>query len=447
MVEARKTAIARATEAIAAEEAGDLSSAKRLYESACSFFLHALKYDKTLSKVMKQIITDKFDECVTRAEAIKEEIAAAQSARPPRTAVSRGAGGAVLAANRDRGEPGAPTEDLAAEESGTRLHEPPATRWTDVAGLHHVKQALVDAVIVPAKLPHMFGNGHGRQSERGILLFGPPGTGKTLIASALAGESGRTFFSVSTADIMDKYVGESAKRLRNVFEEARAHRPSIIFIDEIEALCGARDSSSSTSEANQQVVSEFLRQLDGIASSMDDILLLGATNLPETLDAAMRRRFTQRVYVSLPDQSTRRRIFQTSLRNVPHTIGDADLDALADATDGYSAADIVRGVVARALQYTLHMVTEATHFCPASPPAQLAADDEARQESWWAPCSPGDPSAHETTFAELPPGRIVEPPLTHTHLERALTQVKPNVTREECAKYEAFAETYGTRLG
>lgn len=434
MTDARKKATELARQAVEADHAGQVRQAKQLYESACTYFVHALKYDKSLSAVGRELVQTKLDEYLTRGEALKVRLdEAEQAARDveakqpvPRRPVATPADSRQAATREGAAGP---------EESGTRLAEPPATRWTDVAGLGNVKRELHDAVVLPQKLPHFFAKGHGRKPAAGILLYGPPGTGKTLVARALAGECQRAFFAVSTADVIDKYVGESAQKLRRLFEEARTHRPSIIFIDEIETLCQARGGNANASEASQQVVSEFLRQLDGVGPSMDDVLLLGATNLPEALDAAMRRRFTRRIYVPLPDTSTRAAILRVQLAKVPHEVSDAELHALAEATAGYSAADLA-GVVQWGLTHTLHMVTEATHFASAVPDAPAV--------ELWRPCSPGEAGGREVSFDELDPATVTEPPVRYRYLAAALQEIRPNVTAADCAKYEEFSEKYGT---
>lgn len=440
MADARQRATALAREAVDAYHANRLREALDKFVSAIRYFDHALTYDKGLSKKSRELIARKVDEYLEVAEEIKATLAEAEAdARAQQAA--RGPPGGGLALQQARRDPvaGAGSEPAVAA-SGTRLAEPPATRWADVAGLAHVKRALDDAVVVPERLPHLFGAEHGRQVAAGILLYGPPGTGKTLVARALAGESGRAFFAVSTADIIDKYVGESEQKLRALFEEARAARPSIIFIDEIETLCRARGGDRNASEASQNVVSEFLRQLDGVGTSMDGVLLLGATNLPETLDAAMRRRFTQRIYVPLPDAATRGAILRAKLARVPSAVDAAALADVVARTAGYSAADLA-AVVQHALAHTLHMVTDATHFARA--PTPDAADDD-DDRGWWRPCSPGDPAAVERAYTDVPGGRIVEPPVVAAHLAEALREVRPNVTPEECAKYDTFAAQYGT---
>jgi vacuolar protein-sorting-associated protein 4 len=171
--------------------------------------------------------------------------------------------------------------------------EKPNVRWADVAGLDRAKASLKEAVILPAKYPEIFTG--KRRPWKGILLYGPPGTGKSYLAKALATEGGSTFFSVSTADLVSKFQGDSEKLIRNLFQMAREAKPSIIFIDEIDSLASKR--SSGEGDATRRIKTEFLIQMQGVGKTHDGYLVLAATNCPWDIDQAIRRRFERRVYV------------------------------------------------------------------------------------------------------------------------------------------------------
>jgi vacuolar protein-sorting-associated protein 4 len=145
---------------------------------------------------------------------------------------------------------------------GAIVIEKPNVQWSDVAGLEGAKEALKEAVILPIKFPHLFtGN---RKPWKGILLFGPPGTGKSFLAKAVATEANNsTFFSVSSSNLVSKWLGESEKLVKNLFEMARKHKPSIIFIDEIDSLCSTR--SDNESESARRIKTEFLVQMQGLS--------------------------------------------------------------------------------------------------------------------------------------------------------------------------------------
>uniref|UniRef100_A0A8C9FYU7 AAA+ ATPase domain-containing protein n=1 Tax=Pavo cristatus TaxID=9049 RepID=A0A8C9FYU7_PAVCR len=236
--------------------------------------------------------------------------------------------------------------------------ERPNVKWSDVAGLEGAKEALKEAVILPIKFPHLFTG--KRTPWRGILLFGPPGTGKSYLAKAVATEANNsTFFSVSSSDLVSKWLGESEKLVKNLFQLARENKPSIIFIDEIDSLCGSR--SENESEAARRIKTEFLVQMQGVGVDNEGILVLGATNIPWVLDSAIRRRFEKRIYIPLPEDHARAAMFKLHLGSTPNLLTEADYRELGKRTDGYSGADISI-IVRDALMQPVRKVQSATHF-------------------------------------------------------------------------------------
>lgn len=186
------------------------------------------------------------------------------------------------------------------------VKEKPDVQWDDVAGLENAKIAIKEAVIMPIQFPNFFTG--LVKPWKGILLYGPPGTGKTMLAKACANEADSTFFSMSSSDLISKFVGESAKLISTLFKMAREEEASIIFLDEIDSLVSAR--AEGESESTKQVKTEFLVQMDGVGSEKGRLLVLGATNIPWNLDQAMLRRFEKRVYIDLPDFSARRYLLE-----------------------------------------------------------------------------------------------------------------------------------------
>lgn len=178
----------------------------------------------------------------------------------------------------------------------------------------------------------------GIQPRKGLLLYGPPGCSKTLTAKALATESGLNFLAVKGAELLNMYVGESERALREVFSKARAASPSIIFFDEIDAIAGSREQRQT---AGLNVLTTLLNEMDGI-ESLRGVTVLAATNKPEALDLALMRpgRLDTILYVGPPDRPARRDILRIRTAKMD-VAGDVDLDELADATDGYSGAEIV----------------------------------------------------------------------------------------------------------
>ena len=240
--------------------------------------------------------------------------------------------------------------------------EKPNVAWSDVAGLEVAKEALKEAVIMPVRFPHMFRG--KRKPWRGILLYGPPGTGKSYLAKAVATEANNsTFFSVSSADLMSKWQGESENMVKSLFEKAREHKPSIIFIDEVDSLVSAR--SDKEDDATKRVKTEILVQMQGVGNDSDGILVLGATNIPWALDSAIRRRFEKRIYIGLPAAPARATMFRLHMGDTKSTLTDQDYEELGAKAEGYSGADI-QIVVRDALMQPVRTVQRSTHFCRVS---------------------------------------------------------------------------------
>lgn len=216
-------------------------------------------------------------------------------------------------------------------------YEKPSITFDDVAGLNEVKEKIRDLIITPFD--------HKDEAEKwkiktggGILLYGPPGTGKTLLAKAAAGEIMADFFHVKANKIMSKWVGQSEKNIADLFLKARMADKSIIFIDEIDALLPKRTGQTST--VMERVVPQFLSEMDGVESKNDNLIFMGATNVPWKLSEATMRggRFDFKFYISLPDYEARRKIFELNL-DVPKE-NDFDFTILGRLSDGYSGADI-----------------------------------------------------------------------------------------------------------
>ncbi|HEX4797492.1 MAG TPA: ATP-binding protein [Humisphaera sp.] len=219
------------------------------------------------------------------------------------------------------------------------VKEKPSLRFADVAGLEDVKEDIRLKMIYPFEHPEL-AEKFGIRPGGGVLMYGPPGTGKTMLAKATAGEIDATFFCISPADVLSKWVGEAEQNIKKLFDAAAAEPRSIIFIDEIEALVPARRDDGSS--VMQRVVPQILQGVEGFDKKAGrSILLMGATNVPWQLDPAMMRpgRFDEKVYIPLPDIAARRKMLDLNLAKRP-VAPDLDLDALAHQLDGFSGADI-----------------------------------------------------------------------------------------------------------
>jgi SpoVK/Ycf46/Vps4 family AAA+-type ATPase len=219
-------------------------------------------------------------------------------------------------------------------------------RWSDVAGLDVAKNALKENVVYPFLRPDLFMG--LREPARGMLLFGPPGTGKTMLARAVATESKSTFFAISASSLTSKFLGESEKLVRALFQLAKALAPSIIFVDEIDSLLSARGDSGEH-EATRRIKTEFLIQwsdLQRAAAGREQtdkdkergdasrVLVLAATNMPWAIDEAARRRFVRRQYIPLPEDYVRKMQIETLLSHQKHSLTPKEIDRLVMLTDG-----------------------------------------------------------------------------------------------------------------
>lgn len=231
--------------------------------------------------------------------------------------------------------------------------------WADIAGLAHAKSSVEEAIVWPLRRPDLFVG--LRDPPRGLLLFGPPGTGKTMIARAIANRAQCTFLNISSSALMSKWLGDGEKMVRCLFAVATVKQPSVIFIDEIDSLLSAR--SEGEMDSVRRVKTEFLVQLDGVATDREDrVLLIGATNRPEELDEAARRRMEKRLYIPLPDDKARLELMGRLLSTLTHrseaaatdsgesatavgtkpahSLSMEDLEAITRMTEGYSGADL-----------------------------------------------------------------------------------------------------------
>ncbi|KAJ4318244.1 Vacuolar protein sorting-associated protein 4 [Neodidymelliopsis sp. IMI 364377] len=425
-------AIEQVKKAIETDTAGDYEAAYQQYYSALELFMLALKWEK--NQKSKDMIRGKVAEYMERAEKLKQHLNQndASNRKKPAAMGANGktSGGSGKGGKDDEdGEQDADSKKLRGALSGAILTEKPNIRWEDVAGLEGAKEALKEAVILPIKFPHLFTG--KRQPWKGILLYGPPGTGKSYLAKAVATEANSTFFSVSSSDLVSKWMGESERLVKQLFGMARENKPSIIFIDEIDALCGPRGEGES--EASRRIKTELLVQMDGVGKDSKGVLILGATNIPWQLDSAIRRRFQRRVHISLPDTPARMKMFELAVGNTPCELNQADYRQLADLSEGYSGSDISIAVQ-DALMQPVRLIQTATHYKPV----------EIDGATKWTPCSPGDPSAQEKSWTDLNGDELLEPPLRVRDFVKAIKSSRPTVSGDDLTKNADWTKEFGS---
>ncbi|GAB9464600.1 putative Vacuolar protein sorting associating protein [Globisporangium polare] len=354
-------AIEIVTLAINEDNNKNYEEAFRLYKKALEHFMVGVKYEK--NPTSKEIIMKRVEGYMTRAEQLRTMLAKTDVAK---TVTASGTVELEKGDKSDEDENDAETTKLRGSLASAVVSEKPNVKWDDVAGLEAAKDALKEAVILPARFPQLFTG--KRRPWKGILLYGPPGTGKSYLAKAVATEADSTFFAVSSSSLVSKWQGESEKLVKNLFDMAREKRPSIIFIDEIDSLCSNR--SEGESDSTRRIKTEFLVQMQGVGNSHDGILVLGATNVPWELDPAMRRRFEKRIYIPLPETDARKIMLSIHLGDTPHALTDENFTTIAEQTEGCSGSDI-SVLVREALMEPLRKCQQAQFFTRCDDKADL----------------------------------------------------------------------------
>lgn len=217
---------------------------------------------------------------------------------------------------------------------------------------------------------------------------------------------------------------------------ARANRPAIIFIDEVDSMCGSRDAGGS-SEAANRIKTEFLVQMQGVGVDNDGILVLGATNIPWGLDSAIRRRFEKRIYIPLPEEPARKRLLELHIGETPTELSDSDLMIIARKTENYSGSDI-SVAVREALMEPVRKVQRATHYKNIS-----KCVDGVNHNDFLTPCSPNDRGAMEMSWLQVQGEKLVEPKVTLQDFEKALDRARPSVNAADLKQFEDFTSDFG----
>lgn len=307
----------------------------------------------------------------------------------------------------------------------------PNVKWSDIGGLENAKIALKEAVIMPIQYPNFF-KGIAKP-WKGILLYGPPGTGKTFLAKACATECDSTFFAVQSQDLIQKFVGESEKMIRALFEAARKCESAIVFIDEIDSLCSAR--SENESESTRRVKTEFLVQMDGVGNEGGRILVLGATNIPWGLDQAIRRRFEKRIYISLPDFEARRYLIEHKLKGVPCNISPQEYDEIAHKIDGFSGSDIE--VLAK------DAAMEPLRFAQKTDKFQMVMQNGTQMYLPVDPRTPVGGNVVQNNLYTLPDNSLLLPPITKNDVLISTKRSKASVCQDDLDEFIDWTSKFG----
>jgi len=284
------------------------------------------------------------------------------------------------------------------EEAAKDLEpEGPRVSYEDIGGLKEELEKVKEMIQLPIKHPKIF-NRLGIDPPKGVLLHGPPGTGKTLIAKAVANESGASFYTINGPEIMSKFYGQSEENLRKIFDEAEKNAPSIVFIDEIDAIAGKR--SETHGEVEKRVVSQLLTLMDGL-KGRGKLIVIGATNIPDSLDPALRRpgRFDREIRIDAPDRDGRKEILQIHTRGMPKS-DEVKLEQLADRTYGYVGADLAALAREAAMNALRRYLPEIDLDKPI--PVEVLEKMEVTMEDFKNAQRGIEPSAMREFFVEVP---------------------------------------------
>jgi transitional endoplasmic reticulum ATPase len=281
--------------------------------------------------------------------------------------------------------------------------EVPDVTWDEVGGLETTKERLRETIQWPLEYPEVFDQ-LDMAAAKGVLMYGPPGTGKTLLAKAVANESESNFISIKGPELLNKFVGESEKGVREVFSKARENAPTIVFFDEIDSIATERGGGATDSGVGERVVSQLLTELDGL-EALEDVVVIATTNRPDLIDSALLRpgRLDRHVHVPVPDEDARRKILDVHTEHKP-LADDVDLAAIARRTEGYVGADLEAVAREASMSASREFVGSVTR-------------EEVRES-------------------------VGNVRVTMAHFERALEEVNPSVTPETRERYDEIERQF-----
>lgn len=435
-------AIEIVSKAITADNEGEYEKALNLYRDALGRFTMGLKYEKNDAR--KKLILERVEGYMKRAEELRDYVNKQNEVG--------GKGGSGGTGMKKKGDPDDDEDDeqkkLRGALSGAIVTEKPNVKWDDIAGLELAKDSLKETVILPSRFPQLFTG--KRKPFKGILLYGPPGTGKSFLAKAVATEADSTFFSVSSSDLVSKWQGESERLVKNLFDMARESPggKAIIFIDEVDSLCGSR--SEGESDSARRIKTEFLVQMDGVGKNSGNVLVLGATNVPWELDAAIRRRFEKRVYIPLPDKEARTYMVKLHLGDTPNTLTEQDFDRLGEITTGASGSDI-KVLVKEALMQPLRTCQKAQQFIPQDeflvpcenypncPRCPLKLSTDKKGKDYTCPYC----GAVRMQLWDCPPEKLKAPDLGVSDFQKVLKHSFSSVSPDELKVFDDWTKQFG----
>jgi len=394
---------------------GNMEAAKKEYTKCVNFYdiAHQLEQDKT-----------KKDDIMLRRNICFEKIKSCECKKlPPQTNDN----------SSDDDEEGSAAEGSTKKDQFSKfkphimatMSKPVDITFDSVAGLENAKKIFRQTFLFPEKFPDYFNN--GAKPWNTMMLYGPPGTGKTHIAKAVACENKKTFFSLSSSDLVNKYVGESEKYIKALFMVAKENVPCIVFIDEIDSMVTKR--SDNDSEGASKVKSEFLVQLNS-AIETEGFFFMCATNFPWNIDGAFLRRMNHTVYIPLPEQSARAEIIRINLKKVKHKLTDDDINNVAERLEGFSGADI-QLLVMKVLMKPVDLLDNAKYFRKNDDGKFIPMDGSKIDLMDDLP-----PDVVQTTWKSIDPQMVGKVEIDNDLFMSCLKDARSTVNRETVKQYE-----------
>ncbi|XP_077531224.1 vacuolar protein sorting-associated protein 4B-like [Haemaphysalis longicornis] len=438
--EAVRLAIDYGRRAAAEEEARNLSEAFRLYKQALFLYFVAAKEIRAESSGYLQR-THEFIRFLGARAGSAECAPRSSSPAPSSSGAAQQQRLITRSSSLSLCQPSHGYEEHKAfHTSGVVVLGEAQVRWSDVFGLEALKRALMLNVVYPVKHPSLFENGRPLSS---LVLYGPTGCGKSHVGKALATEfNDSTFFYVMCQHFASKcVVGNENLTVRTLFEMVLNHAPSVLFLDDLDALSGT-GVSGETSGFLYRVKADFLSLLEGILFKQK-VTVIGATKSPWAVDPALARVFRKWVYVPLPSDETRQLMIISGLKDSRHQLSDADLTRLVEMTEGFTCEDLTllqreaRIEVKQKLKAATHFVKVEGYRRPGSP---------SRTGDFLTPCAPDTPGAIQLSWKEIPKEALLEPELTLKEFEASLLRFHASVTSSELDKLDAFRTNQESNL-
>ncbi|CRH01350.1 vacuolar protein sorting-associated protein 4, putative [Plasmodium relictum] len=405
-------AVKYAKDAVIEDEKKNFKEALNLYIQSLQYFHFFCKYEKNAN--IRELILKKMEIYMVRAESLKKIINNKE----------------VIETKEKVGNSEEAKENMKKQVKEFIMDKNGNVKWSDVCGLETAKEVLKEAIIFPLKFPKLFSS--SSLPYKGILLYGPPGTGKTFLALACANECNMNFFNVSSSDLVSKYQGESEKYIKCLFDTAKENAPAIIFIDEIDSLCGSRTDGEN--ESTRRIKTEFLINMSGLKNYENNIIVIGATNTPWSLDSGFRRRFEKRIYIPLPNLHARMKIFEKYIKNNESNIPNDDIKYFATLTENYTGADI--DIICRDAVYM------PIKKCLLS---KFFKQVNKNNKIYYTPCSPGDTDKTkiEKNVMSLNENELLLPALTAQDFKIAISNSKPSLSLDDLKRYDEWTNQYG----